>query len=429
MHIEHLRDVAPDLIAEERLRHVAVEPAWETCDGPEAKLHRIHPYPAKFPAFIAGKAFEYARQCGVRLRRVGDVFCGCGTVPYEARREGLEFWGCDINPVATLIARTKSTSLDPLRFRALARTVVERFPHANSVEPRSATAEARLAYWYRSPQRADMGRLVRCIDDVARTHPKYRQALLCAVSAIARATSQWRTRAIKPAFDPSKVPASVAGAFAAQCDNMAAAYAEGGRLRGPEPQIVTGNVLTTPSPATPLDLLVTSQPYVTSYEYADLHQLSALWLGFADDYRDLRRGAIGSAFAELDFNRAYPELNAVAYQVVFSLYLRDPALARAAAAYYLDIQRLAKRCKEWVRPGGIAIFLIGNTQYGDVHVDNASHLAEALVAAGFKRLRACRRRLTNKTHTPFRDRLGRLTRDVHAARKTYADEYILIAHR
>ena len=27
-----------------------------------------------------------------------------------------------------------------------------------------------------------------------------------------------------------------------------------------------------------VDLIVTSPPYVTSYEYADLHQLSSLWL-------------------------------------------------------------------------------------------------------------------------------------------------------
>lgn len=42
------------------------------------------------------------------------------------------------------------------------------------------------------------------------------------------------------------------------------------------------------------DLIITSPPYVTSYEYADLHQLSSLWLGYTEDYRDLRKGSIGS---------------------------------------------------------------------------------------------------------------------------------------
>ncbi|MBK7966586.1 MAG: hypothetical protein IPK10_15810 [Bacteroidetes bacterium] len=50
-------------------------------------------------------------------------------------------------------------------------------------------------------------------------------------------------------------------------------------------------------PSKPLvDMLITSPPYVTSYEYADLHQLSTLWLGYANDFRDLRDGTIGSLY-------------------------------------------------------------------------------------------------------------------------------------
>ena len=32
-----------------------------------------------------------------------------------------------------------------------------------------------------------------------------------------------------------------------------------------------------------VDLVITSSPYVTSYEYADIHQLSTIWLDLADD--------------------------------------------------------------------------------------------------------------------------------------------------
>ena len=85
-------------------------PFWNKSSEPELKVHRIHAYPAKFPAFIATKAFQFAEEEGVRVRTVGDGFCGCGTVAFEARRGGIDFWGCDINPVATLIARTKSRS-------------------------------------------------------------------------------------------------------------------------------------------------------------------------------------------------------------------------------------------------------------------------------------------------------------------------------
>ena len=86
------------------LAQVKESPFWSKHSDPELKIHRIHAYPAKFPAFITSKALAFAKSKGVRVKTIGDVFCGCGTVAFEARRNGIDFWGCDINPVATLIA-------------------------------------------------------------------------------------------------------------------------------------------------------------------------------------------------------------------------------------------------------------------------------------------------------------------------------------
>ena len=91
------------------VNNIAVEDEWNFSEDAELLMHTIHAYPAKFPAFIATKAFDYAEQEGVNVKTVADVFCGCGTVALEAKLHSKEFWGCDINPVATLIAKTKST--------------------------------------------------------------------------------------------------------------------------------------------------------------------------------------------------------------------------------------------------------------------------------------------------------------------------------
>ena len=82
---------------------------WDLGDNKEYKIHGIHAYPAKFPAFIATKAMEYAKKEGLQISIISDVFCGCGTVALEAKLSGVDFWGCDINPVATLIASVKSS--------------------------------------------------------------------------------------------------------------------------------------------------------------------------------------------------------------------------------------------------------------------------------------------------------------------------------
>ena len=41
---------------------IAVDENWNDCEDTELIMHTIHSYPAKFPAFIASKAFDYAKQ-------------------------------------------------------------------------------------------------------------------------------------------------------------------------------------------------------------------------------------------------------------------------------------------------------------------------------------------------------------------------------
>ena len=89
---------------------IDIDKEWNESRTKENSMHSIHAYPAKFPAFIASKAFDYAIEEGVQVEKVADIFCGCGTVALEARMHNLEFWGCDINPVATLIAKAKSNN-------------------------------------------------------------------------------------------------------------------------------------------------------------------------------------------------------------------------------------------------------------------------------------------------------------------------------
>lgn len=87
---------------------ISVKEEWNMPAERERRMHSIHAYPAKFPAFITTKAIHKAEEYNISVKTVADIFCGCGTVAFETVRSGKHFWGCDINPVATLIAETKS---------------------------------------------------------------------------------------------------------------------------------------------------------------------------------------------------------------------------------------------------------------------------------------------------------------------------------
>ena len=81
---------------------------WNYGQDKEDSIHRIHSYPAKFPAFITTKALQHAAKSGVEVKTIADVFCGCGTTAVESKKASKNYWGCDINPVATLIAQVKT---------------------------------------------------------------------------------------------------------------------------------------------------------------------------------------------------------------------------------------------------------------------------------------------------------------------------------
>lgn len=53
---------------------INVDEEWNESEKAELIMHTIHAYPAKFPAFIASKAFEYAQNEGVRIEKVADIF-------------------------------------------------------------------------------------------------------------------------------------------------------------------------------------------------------------------------------------------------------------------------------------------------------------------------------------------------------------------
>jgi methylase of polypeptide subunit release factors len=410
-----------------RLAQLPENAFWSKGTEHELKIHRIHAYPAKFPAFITSKALAFAKSKGIKVKTVGDIFCGCGTVAFEARRNAIDFWGCDINPVATLIAAAKSNSYEKSKLNHYYHEIMIALRKASTVVELSNVAIERLDYWYPKEQFRNLAKLLNAIYGSVPSRSHYRQFFLCAFSNILKPTSRWLTKSIKPQLDPNKRPAEVRQAFTNQVRLMIEAWKQVESPTNNKIEIRTGNILDL-TPPSKIDMIITSPPYVTSYEYADLHQLSSLWLGYASDYRELRKGSIGSAQHNLDFNREIKRLNTIGSRVVFSLFDRDKAIARSTAKYFLDMQLVANRCFRLLRRSGLALFVIGNTEYKGVRIDNATHLAESLLSTGFSRVRVAKRHMSGKILTPYRDSIGQFSGQ-STGRHVYAEEFVLIANK
>ena len=331
--------------------------------------------------------------------------------------------------MATLIARAKSHNYDLSWLHRYSVKIEEELKMASRSVGLTPVARKRLHYWYPEEQIRSLARLRNTILSVVPENSKYRDFFLCAFSNILKPTSRWLTKSIKPQIDPNKIPVKALPAFRTQLQSMIRAYEVCSPLRQNETTIKTTNFLsTTALEIGVVDMIVTSPPYVTSYEYADLHQLSSLWLGFADDYRDLRNGSIGTTQHDFNFNREVKRLNQSGSEIVFSLFSEDRRAARSVAKYYLDMQQVAARCANILRPAGIALFVIGNTRYKGVVIDNVRHLTESLLSAGFLKVSIAKRTISNKILTPYRTPKGRFTRS-NPESQVYGEEFILVADR
>ena len=406
---------------------------WDFGDRREYPIHRIHAYPAKFPGFITTKALEYAERRDVKVDVVADVFCGCGTTAVEAKRSGKNFWGCDINPVATLIAQVKTHHYrdKPLeRYFADIRGEFRRVTSRPADRKRIDDRIDRIQYWFDDVNIDDLLRLDHAIRHATPAGGRHRKFFRCAFSNILKPTSRWLTKSIKAQLDPNKCPRGVMEAFEDQIALMRKANRKNRFPRpSPDVRIRTRNFLATADPESRADLIVTSPPYVTSYNYADIHQLSTLWLGYASDYRALRKNMLGNqAGVEPPAAAEIETLGAAARDTYRDLLEADAYKARSVARYLLDLDKAVAKCRRMLNGGGMAVFVIGNTGYKGVRIGNAEHLVHCMDRARFREIEMVRRKVSLKIMTPYRDVHGRFTRDAKQQR-VYGEEFVVIGRR
>ncbi len=92
------------------------------------------------------------------------------------------------------------------------------------------------------------------------------------------------------------------------------------------------------------------------------------------------------------------------------------------------MQSFAQKTYKMLNNRVMALFVIGNTEYKGVRIDNAKHLAKSLKDAGFSEVLATKRKISKKILTPYRDKKGMFTTNA-SGRKVYSEEFILIGKK
>lgn len=395
---------------------------WNHNEQKELSIHKVHVYPAKFPSLIAQKAIEYCENNQYKINMVSDIFCGCGTVAVEAKRRGYDFYGCDLNPVAVMIAKVKSSSYEVATVKKYYKQIVEHYNKTDK-QDKYDVANERLKYWYIKSQYNELYYLKESILDSIQQEEKYKELFLCIFSSILKATSKWLTKSIKPQVDPKKEIHNVMDTFEKQYKVFLKAIEQIDYEKDTRVEIECKNLLDIDKKEY-VDLIITSPPYVTSYEYADLHQLSTLWLGYTTDYKELRADSIGSLYNSS--KKEYKGLSEFEKKIVEKM--QDGAKRKAVERYYSDMSNVVIKARDLLKANGIMVIVIGDTEYKGIKMQNAYALAEKMILNGFEILEITKRKISNKFLPTHRDSTGKFSSS-KTDKQIYSQEYILIGRK
>ena len=412
----------------EQFTGLTPDPEWAFAHLTQAQTsyatHGYHRYPAKFIPQLAARLIEdYSRPGNTVL----DPFMGSGTALVEAKRLGRPSVGVDINPVAHLIASAKVCVFEPNMLNRAVACVEERLMSCEQF-PLHEVWHERLRYWFREDVLCALSRIQHAFETLDDSvQPFFR----CALSHTLKPVSWWHDRSVKPVRKLEKPIPDPTQVFFRHVRRMARGNREywtllqrAGTLDTPV-HCHCADARFLPVPDQSVDLIVTSPPYVTSYEYADLHQLSALWFQMTTDLREFRQGFIGrsNGVHEPVGNLHSP----LAEAIVGRLCEVNPRKAREVALYFAEMYACFTEWRRVVRSGGHVCIVIGNTHLSGVEVQNAQVFAEQLATLGFALERVILREIPSKILPRTRDKqTGKFTKTDDADYLAYPTEYIIV---
>jgi DNA modification methylase len=399
--------------------------------------HDYHKYPAKFIPQLAKRLIRENSKPG---DLICDPFMGSGTTLLEAILNSRRAYGSDIHPLSVLISKAKTTSIEPNYLKEQISSLLIGI-NADLENKRSEVKipqtvdlgsfipdNKKIDYWFPEGQKRDLGIIlsrINCIDD-----QKIRTFLLCAFSNILKVCSRWMMKSIKPTIDRHKIIANAYRSLAIQTKRMSIKNEELWKKMGTKQVdciIHNADARKINVQDQSAALVVTSPPYVTSYEYMDLHQLSAIWLRYIDRLLDFRSKFIGSIHKTSCHGKLYSKL---AKAIVNELGVIDIREANAVEQYFFEMQECFHEMHRVLKQRGRICIIIGDTQLRRVSINNADVFIESMHEIGFKTHKVIKRAVPNKILPLTRDeKTGRFCTTLGANRLAYPSEYILIMEK
>lgn len=392
--------------------------------------HSYHKYPAKFIPQLAQALIEEYTTEG---HFIWDGFCGSGTLNLEALRNGRGSIGTDINPISILISRVKTTPLEPESLRRYNEELVDKvYNHKIKSERYYISHDVLngnlnvLKNWFSKESLLQLSQLL--LEIKSQKNRQFRQFSLCAFSGILKRSSYWLNSSVKSQIDPEKNPEEPLVYFKRQIKQMEKAnkelYEELGTSQTKVNIFKHNAKHRLPKRIPKFDCIITSPPYVVSYDYSDIFRLSTYFLHYQPDYGNFKRSFIGTPLvknSKKHFNSSAPDQSIIKN-------ISDTRIRKTLAEYYKDMSVFFKNAQHHIKKGGRLIMVVGDTELRGVSIPNVYLLYKIASNLNWSLENLYEREIPVKILPTSRDPInGRFTSKKNGNySERYEKEYILV---
>lgn len=343
--IKKLRTTEQNLVN----RLTQVDWSFSARDRPHP-IEGIHPYPAKFIGELP-RALLNILPCPDGCS-IFDPFAGGGTTLVEAQRAGLESIGIDLNPIACLISRVK-TSVLPRDLISVGATITAA---AREDCPRVKSDIPNLDHWFKPEVQAAVASILREINKLQ--EPSLLDALRLSMSSILVRVSNQDSDTRYAAVEKNIRPDAVYKLFSNAVTRTHKALSMRAWDLGPTRVLEADTLQVNPNIfSKPVGLVITSPPYPNAYEYWLYHKYRMWWLGF--DPLAVKSNEIGA--------RAH-------------FFKKD---AHTELTFWEQMRRTFDLINDVLIQSGHACFVIGRSKIRGKEIDNASIIESVATEIGF----------------------------------------------
>lgn len=352
--------------------------------------HDLHAFPAKFPPQLPRKFIEELTLPG---EIVLDPMVGSGTTIVEAFIRGRYGVGVDIDPLALLICRVKTTRLSTGQVYQIGRRIVDKALASSASQTFSSEAARRfdsktrdfINYWFHPDAQAELFALLVGIEQVEDENVRafleliFSSVIITKSGGVSLAFDLAHTRPHKVKDKPYRSPIKEFDKrLQRNLKSMGALPPTGIR-----PALCFGDAQKLPLRDNSVDLIVTSPPYASNaIDYMRAHKFSLVWLGHSIDTLSTRRKEyIGGEVTQSVLFEALPTQT---QRVVDEVASRDSKKAQVLTRYYSEMTRALGEMFRVLKPDKAAIVVVGSSNMRGVDTLTHTCLVEIGQQIGFE---------------------------------------------